>query len=66
MRNTEQANQGWNVATDSGAEAASNVKPGDTVNINGDSASGVTVTNNDKINLMTLKCLYQRLLLKIN
>ena len=37
------ANQGWNVATDSGT--ASTVKPGDTVNINGDKNSGVTVTN---------------------
>ncbi|WP_180153203.1 YadA-like family protein, partial [Acinetobacter sp. YH12061] len=40
------ANQGWIVATDSGTSAASPVKPGDTVNIKGDSASGVTVSNN--------------------
>ncbi|WP_180024905.1 YadA-like family protein, partial [Acinetobacter sp. YH1901134] len=40
------ANQGWIVATDSGASAASTVKPGDTVNVKGDSASGVTVSNN--------------------
>ena len=40
------ANQGWNIATDSGTANTSTVKPGDTVNINGDTASGVTVTNN--------------------
>ena len=39
------ANQGWKVTTDSGSNATSTVKPSDTVNINGDKASGVTVTN---------------------
>ena len=39
------ANQGWNVVTDSGAASQSTVKPGNTVSITGDAASGVTVTN---------------------
>ena len=39
------ANQGWKVITDSGTAATSTVKPGDIVNIKGDTASGVTVTN---------------------
>ncbi|MFX5551266.1 YadA-like family protein [Acinetobacter baumannii] len=39
------ANQGWNVSTDSGSNATSTVKPGQTVNINGDSDNGVLVTN---------------------
>ncbi|MCA4789936.1 YadA-like family protein, partial [Acinetobacter towneri] len=39
------ANQGWNVVTDSGTTAQSTVKPGNTVSITGDAASGVTVTN---------------------
>nr|WP_228153830.1 YadA-like family protein [Acinetobacter sp. AKBS16] len=39
------ANQGWNVSTDSGLNATSTVKPGQTVNINGDSDNGVLVTN---------------------
>ncbi|MCX5468893.1 YadA-like family protein, partial [Acinetobacter nematophilus] len=39
------ANQGWKITTDSGSNATSTVKPSDTVNINGDKASGVTVTN---------------------
>ncbi|MFV5661905.1 YadA-like family protein [Acinetobacter pittii] len=39
------ANQGWNVSTDSGSNATSTVKPGQTVNINGNSDSGVLVTN---------------------
>ena len=39
------ANKGWNVVTDSGETAESTVKPGDTVTITGDAASGVTVTN---------------------
>ena len=41
----ENANQGWKVTTDSGSNATSTVKPSDTVNINGDTGSGVTVTN---------------------
>nr|WP_324097482.1 YadA-like family protein [Acinetobacter towneri] len=40
------ANQGWKVTTDSGNAATSTVKPGDTVSITGDTASGVTVSNN--------------------
>ena len=40
------ANQGWKVTTDSGTAATSTVKPGDTVSITGDTASGVTVSNN--------------------
>ncbi|MFV5654275.1 YadA-like family protein [Acinetobacter baumannii] len=39
------ANQGWNVSTDSGLNVTSTVKPGQTVNINGDSDNGVLVTN---------------------
>ncbi|WP_202733526.1 YadA-like family protein [Acinetobacter pittii] len=39
------ANQGWNVSTDSGSNATSTVKPGQTVNINGSSDNGVLVTN---------------------
>jgi len=39
------ANQGWNVSTDSGSNATSTVKPGQTVNINGNSDNGVLVTN---------------------
>ncbi|WP_171254162.1 YadA-like family protein, partial [Acinetobacter venetianus] len=39
------ANQGWNVSTDSGSNATSTVKPGQTVNINGNSENGVLVTN---------------------
>lgn len=39
------ASQGWNVVTDSGAAAESTIKSGDTLNINGDQQSGVTVTN---------------------
>ena len=39
------ANQGWKVATDSGSNAVSTVKPNDTVNVNGDKASGIIVTN---------------------
>ncbi len=39
------ANQGWKVTTDSGLNATSTVKPSDTVKINGDKVSGVTVTN---------------------
>ncbi|MGQ1218365.1 YadA-like family protein [Acinetobacter baumannii] len=39
------ANQGWNVSTDSGSTATSTVKPGQTVNINGNSDNGVLVTN---------------------
>ena len=39
------ANQGWKVTTDSGT--TSTVKPGDTVTITGDTASGVTVSNTD-------------------
>ncbi|WP_336950877.1 YadA-like family protein [Acinetobacter sp. AS167] len=39
------ANQGWKVTTDSGSNATSTVKPSDTVNINGDTVSGVTVKN---------------------
>ncbi|MGN0935127.1 YadA-like family protein, partial [Acinetobacter amyesii] len=38
------ANQGWKVTTDFGT--TSTVKPGDTVSITGDTASGVTVSNN--------------------
>ena len=37
------ANKGWNLATDQGT--ASNVKPNDLVNINGDKASGIVVSN---------------------
>ncbi|WP_343595720.1 ESPR-type extended signal peptide-containing protein [Acinetobacter sp.] len=52
------ANQGWTVATDHGA--TSTVKPGDTVNINGNQANGITVSNvgntvtvglSDKVNI---------------
>ncbi|MDC4655044.1 hypothetical protein NQ805_09175 [Acinetobacter baumannii] len=39
------ANQGWNVSTDSGLNVTSTVKPGQTVNMNGDSDNGVLVTN---------------------
>ncbi|KAF1026044.1 MAG: Autotransporter adhesin NhhA [Acinetobacter bereziniae] len=39
------ANQGWNVSTDSGSNATSTVKLGQTVNINGNSDNGVLVTN---------------------
>ncbi|MEB7642950.1 YadA-like family protein, partial [Acinetobacter pittii] len=39
------ANQGWNVSTDSGSNATSTVKPGQIVNINGNSDNGVLVTN---------------------
>lgn len=39
------ANQGWNVSTDSGSNATSTVKPGQTVNINGNADNGVLVTN---------------------
>ena len=39
------ANQGWSVSTDSGSNATSTVKPGQTVNINGNSENGVLVTN---------------------
>ena len=38
------ANQGWKITTDSGT--TSTVKPGDTVSITGDTASGITVSNN--------------------
>ncbi|WP_288380995.1 YadA-like family protein [uncultured Acinetobacter sp.] len=39
------ANKGWNVSTDSGSNATSTVKPGQTVKINGNSDNGVLVTN---------------------
>lgn len=39
------ANQGWKLTTDSGSNSTSTVKPNDTVSINGDTASGITVTN---------------------
>ncbi|WP_420713744.1 YadA family autotransporter adhesin [Acinetobacter sp. MD2(2019)] len=42
---TANANQGWKLATDSGSSATSTVLPNDTVSINGDTVSGVTVTN---------------------
>ena len=41
------ANAGWNIATDSGAAAASNVKPSDTVNFNGDGNVVVSNVGND-------------------
>ena len=41
---SEVANKGWNVATDSGAAAASNVKPGDTATFIGD-GKNIAVTN---------------------
>ena len=37
------ANKGWNIATDNGV--TSNVKPNDTVNINGDKTSGIIISN---------------------
>lgn len=39
------ANKGWNIATDNGV--TSNVKPNDTVNINGDKKSGIIISNVD-------------------
>ena len=44
---SQTANAGWNIATDSGAAAASNVKPSDTVNFNGDGNVVVSNVGND-------------------
>ena len=43
------ANAGWNIATDSGTAEASNVKPGDTVNMKGDGSVVVSNKDNDVI-----------------